>query len=260
MKFIWITVLGAIIVFGIIYKMNQVALTPADGLTASGQKVEMSGSDNTPSDSKFEPLDLSMGFSLIRSAHAEAAPNAQAVQNNQTLARLETRTLGNENAPIKMYVFSSLTCSHCAKFHTHTIKAIENSYVKNGQVFFTYIDFPFDVRAVGGAMLARCMPQSDYFKFLNLLFENQANWAFKPNAREILTTYASLQGMSAGDVRACFADNVLKNKIITTRDVYMKKYDITGTPTTVLIKGDKTEIVAGADEKKINKILADWTK
>ena len=60
MKWIWITITGAIIIFGIIYYMNKVAPEPVKGLTVGGEDVEVTKPvDVTPSDSKFEPLDLS---------------------------------------------------------------------------------------------------------------------------------------------------------------------------------------------------------
>ena len=109
-------------------------------------------------------------------------------------------------------------------------------------------------------MLARCVRPENYFTFLNVLFENQENWAFKPNAQDIVTAYASLQGMTKGDVQACLSDKTLQQKIITTRDKYAQIYKIEGTPTTVLIKGDRTEIVVGADEHKLNSLLTQMTE
>lgn len=257
MKSIWLTLLGALVLFGIIHYMNKVAPTPMPGLTSNGKTVVSTpASSSSPAD-EFEPLDLSFSSGgLVKSA------NAQELKPTAVLALTKTspRTMGDENAPVEMFVFSSLTCSHCADFHTKALKEIEEKYVKSGKVFFTYVDYPFDNRALAGAMLARCVNPENYFTFLNVLFENQKNWAFKPNAQEIVTAYASLQGMTKGDVKACLADKTLQQKIISTRDKYAKEYQITGTPTTVVIKGNKTEIIAGADENKLNAVLAEMTK
>ncbi len=254
MKSIWLILLGALLIFGFIYHMNKVAPTPMAGLTVDGQTVGESES-SSPSEGTFEPLDLSSnsGFSLIKSANA-AEGNAQ--KNTKT----SPRTLGDENAPVKMFVFSSLTCGHCAGFHTNVLTQVEEEYVNTGKVFFTYVDFPFDNRALAGAMLARCVPAENYFAFLNVLFENQQNWAFKPNAQEVVSSYASLQGMSKGDVRACLSDKTLQQMIIQNRDKYAKQYKISGTPTTVIVKGDDTEVVVGADGEKLKKVLQEMTK
>ena len=256
MKSIWLTLLGALVLFGIIHYMNKVAPTPMPGLTQNGETVISTPSSSSPAD-EFEPLDLSSASgAFVKTANAaELKSDAVPVQT-----KTSPRTMGDKNAPVKMFVFSSLTCSHCADFHTKALKEIEEKYVKTGKVFFTYVDFPFDNRALAGAMLARCVNPENYFAFLNVLFENQSRWAFSSNAQEIVTAYASLQGMTKGDVKACLSDKSLQQRIILNRDAYSEKYKITGTPTTVVIKGDKTEIISGADEYKLNTVLAQMTK
>ncbi len=257
MKFIWFTLLGAIIIFGIIYQMNKVAPTPMPGLTTNNGQVVGSPASDAPSDSNFEPLDLSENNSglIIKSANAGEVKGA-----NEALSKTALHTLGDENAPVKMYVFSSLTCTHCAAFHTKVLKNVEKKYVDTGKVFFTYVDFPFDSRALAGAMLTRCVAPDRYFTFLNVLFENQKEWAFKPNATEIVSTYASLQGLSKGDVRACLADKTIQQSIIKNRNAFAEKYQINSTPTTVIVKGDKTEIVVGAREDELEKALQKMIK
>ena len=254
MKRIIIIMLAGILVGLFLYYMNQAALEPTDGLTLDGKKVvNTNGPSSAPSSTKFEPLDLSSkeNFSIISKAHAE---NASA-----NFPRIVPRTMGNPNANVKMYVLSSLTCTHCSAFHTTALKEIEAKYVHTGKVFMTYVDFPFDRRALAGAMLARCVNPKDYFTFLEVLFKNQDKWAFKPDAEQIVTTYVSLQGLSKGDVRACLADQTLQNYIVSTRDSYIKKYDVSATPTTIIQKGKDVEIVVGADLKELNKVLKKMT-
>ena len=255
MKAIWLTILGGLLFFGIVYYMNQVAPTPMPGLTANkGETIIFENDTPVSPEDVYEPLDLS--FNLIKSANA-ADKKPVAVS---TLTKLAPRTIGDENAPVKIYVFSSLTCSHCADFHIKALKMVEKDFIETGKVFLTYVDFPFDNRALAGAMLARCVKSENYFKFLNLLFENQEHWAFKPNAQEIVTAYASLQGMTKGDVRACLSDKTLQQHIIVNRDKYAQQYKINGTPTTVVVKGEQTEIISGADEAKLLTVLRNMTK
>ena len=49
-------------------------------------------------------------------------------------------TVGVNNAPIKIKVFSSLTCPHCANFHTSVVPKLKN-YVDSGKVQIIFIDF-----------------------------------------------------------------------------------------------------------------------
>ena len=174
--------------------------------------------------------------------------------------RQDARSLGDPTAPVQMLVFSSMTCSHCSVFHTDVLSKLEDEYINKGKVYMTYIDFPFDQRALAGAMLARCIPEKDYFSFLNTLFKNQSNWAFNEKAGEIIMQYASTEGLSKADVNVCLSDAQLKNKIIADRDFYQKKYDVTGTPTVALIKGDKTEVVSGASYRRVKSAIEDLLK
>ena len=132
MKQFLILVAGCAIFAGIIYYLNKVALTPMEGATANGQTVKVVPVSTTPSENVFEPLDLSSNeFSFISKAFAgEIYP---------ALARTAVRTMGNLDAPVKMYVFSSLTCSHCSYFHTVILKDIEKRYVDTGKASLVFI-------------------------------------------------------------------------------------------------------------------------
>ena len=248
MKQIIILMIAGVLFGALLFFMNKVALDPVDGPTIKGQTVNISPASTTPSETKFEPLDLSENKkSFVKQAFAE--------QVVSEMSRNAIRTMGNPDAEVKMFVFSSLTCSHCSYFHNTILKDIEEKYIDTGKVALIYVDFPFDKRALAGAMLVHCVKPESYFPFLNTLFENQKEWAFKPDAEEIVATYASLQGMSKGAVRACLSDETLKRSIINNRDAYMKKYDIDSTPTTIIVKGEKIEKVVGANSTKLTAAL-----
>ena len=55
-----------------------------------------------------------------------------------TIEALEIKSMGDENAPIKMLEFASLTCGHCARFHNDVMPAIKEKYISTGKIFFTY--------------------------------------------------------------------------------------------------------------------------
>ena len=52
---------------------------------------------------------------------------------------VEFPTLGNENAPVKIKIFSSLTCPHCASFHTEIVPKIVKEYVNSGKVRLIFL-------------------------------------------------------------------------------------------------------------------------
>ena len=59
-------------------------------------------------------------------------------ENSQLKTNL---TIGSENAAVKIKVFSSLTCPHCADFHTKVIPEIKKNYIDSGKVQLILIDF-----------------------------------------------------------------------------------------------------------------------
>ena len=86
---------------------------------------------------------------------------------------LPEMALGKEDAPVKIVEYMSMTCSHCANFHTKTFDAIKEKYVDTGKVYFVIREFPFDPRAAAAFMLARCAPKEQYFPFVSMLFKQQ---------------------------------------------------------------------------------------
>ena len=81
--------------------------------------------------------------------------------------------LGSADAPVTIYEFSSLGCSHCADFHLNMLPELKKDYIDSGKVKLVFADFPIDAKSMKGAMLARCMPADKYFDFLSLLFKKQ---------------------------------------------------------------------------------------
>ena len=42
--------------------------------------------------------------------------------------------IGNENAPITIIEYASMSCSHCASFHNSTLNSIKSEYIDTGKV------------------------------------------------------------------------------------------------------------------------------
>ena len=93
-----------------------------------------------------------------------------------TLEALETKSMGNEEAPLKMLEFASLTCGHCARFHNEVMPVIKEKYIKKGLIHFTYKDFPLDKFALKASIISRCSGNENYFKFLDVFYKKQASW------------------------------------------------------------------------------------
>ena len=60
------------------------------------------------------------------------------------------RLLGRDDAPIKVIEFFSMTCSHCASFHTDTFPEVKTRLIDEGVVRFEMRAFPLDGLAIIG--------------------------------------------------------------------------------------------------------------
>ncbi len=63
--------------------------------------------------------------------------------------------IGNENAPITIIEYASMSCSHCANFHTNTLPNIKKEYIDTGKVRMVFRDYPFNYPALMGSMMMR---------------------------------------------------------------------------------------------------------
>ena len=61
--------------------------------------------------------------------------------------------IGSDNAPVKIKIFSSLTCPHCADFHTKIVPELKKNYVETGKVQLIFVDFPLDQAALNASIL-----------------------------------------------------------------------------------------------------------
>jgi protein-disulfide isomerase len=91
---------------------------------------------------------------------------------------LPDKVLGDENAPVAVVEYASMTCGHCANFHKEAYPHLKSEYIETGKVRFIFREFPLDPVAAAAFMLARCAPEEKYFDIVDLMFEQQRSWAF----------------------------------------------------------------------------------
>ncbi len=164
--------------------------------------------------------------------------------------------LGSKEAPVTIYEFSSLGCSHCADFHLNMLPELKKDYIDNGKVKLVFADFPIDAKSMKGAMLARCMPADKYFDFLSLLFKKQLTWGLSFKTEKLLTSYAELEGLSADKAKACMEDDDMAKEIMSVRQDAMEKLKIQGTPS-FLVRGEGgEEVLPGVpDYERLKEVL-----
>ncbi len=172
------------------------------------------------------------------SATASAADDGKADVKADAAAPADehgkTYALGNPDAPIKIKEFASLSCSHCAAFATETFPEVKKQLIDTGKVYFEFVHFPLNAPAMDGALIALCMPEERYHQFLSFLFEQQAQWAFSADYRQILKQNAKLLGASEDKLEACLNDEKKKAEIVKNMQDADTKYNVRSTPSFVV--------------------------
>lgn len=176
-----------------------------------------------------------------------AAAQAEILSTEEALA---DRVIGDPAAPMTIIEYASLTCPHCASFHTETLPQLKKDWIENGKAKLIYRDFPLDKYAAAAAQIARCAPQDKYFVFLNAFYAQQQTWAKSNDPLKTLTQLAALGGMSQADVDACLANEELQDGILQMRLDGQMEFDINSTPSFV-VNGKKVSNLPYDDFKEI---------
>ena len=57
-------------------------------------------------------------------------------------ADVKSITEGNVDAKVKLIVFESLTCSHCADFHKNVYPSLKTDFIDKGLILIEFRNFP----------------------------------------------------------------------------------------------------------------------
>ena len=142
---------------------------------------------------------------------------------------------GNKTAKIKIIVFESLTCSHCASFHTQIYPKLKKDFIDKGIVKIIFKSFPLDLAALNASKIAHCNNDGNS-KILHLLYKKQNDWLkgekiedFNSNLRKIIKD----ENIEL-DFDKCLNDKLLEDHILQQRIEGVKKYKVNATPTIII--------------------------
>ena len=194
----------------------------------------------------FSPLSLITG-AMAQTASDVAKP-----------VSLPDMALGPANAPVTITEFASMTCPHCAAFDKTVFPKIKSEYIDTGKIRYVFREFPLDIKAAAGSMLARCIAKDDsskYFTVVDLLFKQQEDWVMK-NTTETLTRIGKQAGLSQQAVEDCLKDQALLDKIAADQKYASEVLKVDSTPT-FFINGEKIKGETSFEEfdKKIKSLL-----
>jgi protein-disulfide isomerase len=195
------------------------------------------------------------GFSPLRLI---SGAMAQSVADVAKPVSLPDMALGPADAPVTITEFASMTCPHCAAFNADVFPKIKSEYIDTGKIRYVFREFPLDIKAAAGSMLARCIAKDDagkYFAVIDLLFKQQNDWVMK-NTTETLTRIGKQAGLTQQAVEDCLKDQALLDKIAADQKYAAEVLKVDSTPT-FFVNGEKIKGETSFDEfaKRINPLL-----
>jgi len=145
--------------------------------------------------------------------------------------------LGQDSATVKIKIFSSFTCPHCANFHFNIVPEIKKEFVDTGKVQLIFIDFPLDQAAFNASKILHCADKEKQINLMDTIYEKQKKWTNGTNIEDINKNLKALVknlGISSDKFEKCLINDDIMDKILNGRIDALKKYTIEATPTIVI--------------------------
>jgi protein-disulfide isomerase len=141
--------------------------------------------------------------------------------------------LGAANAPVTIVEYASMSCGHCAAFHKVMFPAIKADYIDTGKVRFIFREFPLDIKAAAGSMLARCAAKDDpkkYHEAASTLFAAQDEWVPRDTSAQ-LRRIAGQFGMDEDAFNTCIGNQSMVDALKLGMEHASEKLKVDSTPT-----------------------------
>ena len=163
--------------------------------------------------------------------------------------------IGDDNAPVTIIEYASLSCSHCAEFHMETLPKLLEEYIDKGLAKIVFRDFPLNYPALMGSMVLRCVPQDIRYEYQEALYELQSKWVFRDTAKTKQELYKIMQsgGMKKEEFDKCIENVDLENEILVGLMNAQEEFKIKSTPS-FIING---EVVGGNKSIKVFRQIID---
>ena len=142
---------------------------------------------------------------------------------------------GNVDAKVNIIVYESLTCGHCADFHTKVYPKLKKDFIDTGLVKIEFRSFPLDLAAFNASKIAHCKNdgKSD---LLHFLYENQKKWVRGETIKDINKHLKNLivENQNEMDFESCLTDKDIEDHVLNDRISGVKKFNIEATPTLII--------------------------
>lgn len=150
--------------------------------------------------------------------------------------------LGNKDAKVKFFEYSSLSCPHCSSYHETVFPLIKTNYIDTGKIAYVMRDFPTNHPATLASRLIHCAGDRRV-EFMETLFKTQRIWAFNMAYKEKLHNIAKLGGISDDDYEKCINDKEATDTMLNEAYQAVNALKLDATPV-FFINGKKLEGIA----------------
>ena len=165
-------------------------------------------------------------------------------------------SIGSPDAKVTVKVFSSLTCPHCANFHTSIFNKLKKEYIDKGLVKFEHHAFPLDLAALNAEIVVRCQTNDEKkFKLLEEIYIKQTFWAVGSDINKINDLIKKVGlgfDLTEEKMNICLENSDVQDEILNERIEAQKKYKIESTPTIFV---NEKKYSGKVDYKKFKKII-----
>ena len=144
-------------------------------------------------------------------------------------------SIGSSDAKVSVKVFSSLTCPHCANFHSEIFNNLKRDFIDKDLVKFEHYAFPLDLAALNAEIIVRCHVDNDKkFELLGKIYEKQKVWAVGSDINKINESIKKIgaeSNLPNEKMEKCLNNENAQDDILNERIEAQKKYKIESTPT-----------------------------
>tara|TARA_B100001741_G_scaffold306470_1_gene299987 strand:- start:12 stop:593 length:582 start_codon:yes stop_codon:yes gene_type:complete len=142
---------------------------------------------------------------------------------------------GSIDAKIKIVIYESLTCGHCADFHKNIYPKLKENFIDKGIVKIEFKSFPLDMAALNASKIAHCKNDGNS-KILHFLYNNQKKWVKGETIDQLnLNLEKIIENQNFGiDFNLCLKNKSVEDHILEDRISGVKKFNINATPTLII--------------------------
>ncbi|HEX4160206.1 MAG TPA: thioredoxin domain-containing protein [Rhizomicrobium sp.] len=193
-------------------------------------------------------LGVAAWYVFVGASSESAIPNA--TQTQAVTVTASDHTMGSPKAPIQIVEYAAPQCPHCAHFDMTAFPLLKQNFIDPGKVYYILRIYPLGPADVAVGAMANCLPRSQFFEFLDLMWRNQSKWdpEFRvPDVHTGLVDMGRIAGMSADKVDSCIANQAVSQQITQIGQDAVQKYGISSVPT-FIVNGQVRQFTGSWDE------------